>query len=80
MVRLSGTDALFLSAETPSWHQHVGGLAIVDPSGTDRFSFEAVRESTNERLPLVPKFRWKLKEVPLRGRGRAGRGGGCPGG
>ena len=65
MVRLSGTDALFLSAETPSWHQHVGGLAVVDPSGTDRFSFEAVRESTNERLPLVPKFRWKLKEVPL---------------
>ena len=65
MVRLSGTDALFLAAETPSWHQHVGGLAIVDPCGTDRFSFQAVRESTNERLPLVPKFRWKLKEVPL---------------
>lgn len=63
--RLSGTDALFLSAETPSWHQHVGGLAIVDPSGDEGFSFEGVRESTEERLTLVPKFRWKLKEVPL---------------
>jgi len=63
--RLSGTDALFLSAETPSWHQHVGGLAVVDPSGTDRFSFDGVLDSTRERLLLVPKFRWKLKEVPL---------------
>jgi diacylglycerol O-acyltransferase / wax synthase len=63
--RLSGTDALFLSAETPSWHQHVGGLAIVDPAGNDRFSFENVRNITAERLALVPKFRWKLKEVPL---------------
>jgi WS/DGAT/MGAT family acyltransferase len=63
--RLSGTDALFLSAETPSWHQHVGGLAIVDPGGSNGFSFEAVRDTTKDRLPLVPKFRWKLKEVPL---------------
>lgn len=63
--RLSGTDALFLSAETPSWHQHVGGLAIVDPCGSGRLSFEAVRDQTKERLALVPKFRWKLKEVPL---------------
>jgi len=63
--RLSGTDALFLSTETPSWHQHVGGIAIVDPAESDRFSFEELRRTTLERLPRVPKFRWKLKEVPL---------------
>ena len=65
MKRLSGTDALFLSTETPAWHQHVGGLTIVDPAESDRFSFEEVRRTLLERIPRVPKFRWKLKEVPL---------------
>ena len=65
MERLSGTDALFLSTETPAWHQHVGGMAVVDPSESDRFSFEELRKTTIERLPRVPKFMWKLKEVPL---------------
>ena len=65
MKRLSGTDALFLSAETPAWHQHVGGLIIVEPATSDRFSFDQLRDDTAERLRGVPKFRWKLKEVPL---------------
>ncbi|MET0903787.1 MAG: wax ester/triacylglycerol synthase family O-acyltransferase [Acidimicrobiales bacterium] len=65
MKRLSGTDALFLSTETPAWHQHVGGLTIIDPSESERFSFEEVRRTLLERIPRVPKFRWKLKEVPL---------------
>ena len=65
MKRLSGTDALFLSTETPAWHQHVGGLTIVDPSESDRFSFEELKKTTLERLEGVPKFKWKLKEVPL---------------
>jgi WS/DGAT/MGAT family acyltransferase len=66
MKRLSGTDALFLATETPSWHQHVGGLTILDPAESERFSFEELRRMTLERLQRVPKFRWKLKEVPLR--------------
>ena len=65
MKRLSGTDALFLSTETPAWHQHVGGLTVVDPAESDRFGFDEVRRTLLERLPRVPKFRWKLKEVPL---------------
>ena len=65
MKRLSGTDALFLSTETPAWHQHVGGLTVVDPSESERFCFEEVRRTLLERIPRVPKFRWKLKEVPL---------------
>ncbi len=66
MKRLSGTDALFLSTETPAWHQHIGGLTVVDPAESDRFSFAEVRRTLLERLPRVPKFRWKLKEVPMR--------------
>jgi WS/DGAT/MGAT family acyltransferase len=65
LKRLSGTDALFLSTETPAWHQHVGGLTVVDPAESDRFGFDEVRRTLLERLPRVPKFRWKLKEVPL---------------
>ncbi|MGH9276360.1 MAG: WS/DGAT/MGAT family O-acyltransferase [Acidimicrobiales bacterium] len=65
MKRLSGTDALFLSTETPAWHQHVGGLTVVDPAESERFDFEEVRRTLLERIPRVPKFRWKLKEVPL---------------
>jgi WS/DGAT/MGAT family acyltransferase len=56
---------LFLSGENPAWHQHVGGFAVVDPSESDDFSFEAVRDALLSRLDGVPKYRWKLKEVPL---------------
>jgi diacylglycerol O-acyltransferase len=65
MQRLSGTDALFLSMETPAWHQHVGGLVILDPTDAPDFSFEAVRANIAAKLPNVPKYMWKLKEVPL---------------
>lgn len=64
MQRLSGTDALFLALETPAWHQHVAGLSIVDPQGGD-LSFERVRRVIAERIPLAPKFTWKLHFVPL---------------
>lgn len=65
MQRLSGTDALFLSMETPAWHQHVGGLVIIDPSDAPEFSYEAVRANVAAKLPRVPKYMCKLKEVPL---------------
>jgi len=65
MRRLSGTDALFLAGETPAWHQHVAGLSIIDPRGVAGFSYEAVVRSIGERLPLIPKLTWKLREVPL---------------
>ena len=65
MRRLSGTDSLFLAGETPSWHQHVAGLTILDPSEAPEFGFEALRRTVGERLPLIPKLTWKLKSVPL---------------
>ena len=65
MRRLSGTDAVFLSMETPHWHQHVGGLTILDPQCRE-VSFEKVVELIEDRIAYAPKFRWKLKEVPLR--------------
>ncbi len=65
MRRLSGTDSLFLAGETPAWHQHIGGLTIIDPTGVADFGFETVCRTVATRLPLVPKLTWKLKEVPL---------------
>jgi diacylglycerol O-acyltransferase / wax synthase len=63
--RLSGSDQLFLSLETPEWHQHIAGLNILDPSDRDDFGFEASVAHLARRLDLAPKFRWKLKNVPL---------------
>ena len=65
MRRLSGTDSLFLAGETPTWHQHIGGLTIVDPTDAPRFGFDAIYRNIETRLPLVPKLTWKLKNVPL---------------
>ncbi|NNE73935.1 MAG: wax ester/triacylglycerol synthase family O-acyltransferase [Acidimicrobiales bacterium] len=65
MQRLSGTDALFLTMETPEWHQHIAGLTVLDPSTSEDFSFEKAVAHLESRLPLAPKFKWKLKETPL---------------
>jgi diacylglycerol O-acyltransferase / wax synthase len=66
MRRLGGLDAAFLYGETPSWHMHVSGLLIADPSTSPNgFSFERLRDLTAQRLPLLPQFRWKLHDVPF---------------
>ncbi|WP_081631486.1 wax ester/triacylglycerol synthase family O-acyltransferase [Nocardia sp. 348MFTsu5.1] len=64
MRRLSGTDSLFLAAETASWHQHVGGLTILEP-GPNGLDFDDVLRLTSERMDYAPKFKWKLQEAPL---------------
>ncbi len=65
MRRLTGSDALFLSMETPSWHQHIAGVTILDPTDCDDFGYEKVVERIDSRLRLTPKFRWRLKTVPF---------------
>ena len=65
MKRLSGSDQVFLSLETPDWHQHIAGMTVLDPSSEDEFTFETAVARLEERLELAPKFKWKLKQVPL---------------
>jgi WS/DGAT/MGAT family acyltransferase len=64
---LSGLDAFFLYAESEAMHLHVVLTAILDPRGAsaplDRGRLEAL---VAERLHLVPPFRWRLAEAPLR--------------
>jgi diacylglycerol O-acyltransferase / wax synthase len=65
--RLGPQDASFLYLETPNVHQHVGGLAILDPStapgGT--LTYERLIDVIGSRLHLAPRFRHKVVFPPL---------------
>ncbi|MGH2573775.1 MAG: wax ester/triacylglycerol synthase domain-containing protein, partial [Actinomycetota bacterium] len=60
-------DASFLYLETPASHQHVGGLAILDPSTapSGNLSFDDVVRVVSSRLHLVPRFRRKVVVPPF---------------
>jgi WS/DGAT/MGAT family acyltransferase len=59
-------DATFLYLETPAGHMHVAMTAIYDASSVDGgYSFERIRATIEERLPLVPPFRRRLVAVPF---------------
>ncbi len=66
MQRVEGLDAAFLAAETPEWHFHVSALQIVDCTGVPEFGYQAFQRACEQRVHLVPQFRWKLVEPPLR--------------
>jgi WS/DGAT/MGAT family acyltransferase len=63
--QLSDADAMFLAAETENAWGHVSGLSIIDSSQAPDFSFERFLKLVEERLQLVPRFSWRLVEVPL---------------
>lgn len=65
MDRISGPDAIFLSMERPTWHQHTGGLLIFDASEAPRFGFASFKSLVGDRLPLAPRFACRVKEVPF---------------
>ncbi len=67
MRQLTGLDAQFLALETPRQAGHVGALAILDPQTrpNGRLELADLHNMIAERLPLLPPFRWRLKEVPL---------------
>lgn len=68
--RLSTLDASFLYLEKRHLHMHVGGLAVFEPAdGSGRMTLDRLRELTASRLPLVPRFRQKVR-FPLFGSGR----------
>jgi diacylglycerol O-acyltransferase / wax synthase len=64
--RLSGLDTSFLHMEREGAHMHVASTIIFEgPAPTH----EEFRDHIASRLHLVPRFRQKLREVPL-GQGR----------
>ena len=60
MQRLSGLDAAFWWADTPSCPMHIGALGVCDPTGVEGFSFDAVRELIVARLPELPLLRHRV--------------------
>ncbi|MBA2523492.1 MAG: wax ester/triacylglycerol synthase family O-acyltransferase, partial [Solirubrobacterales bacterium] len=60
--RLTGLDASFLHLERDGAHMHVASTLIFDGPAPDYADF---RDHLASRLHLVPRFRQKLRFVPL---------------
>jgi WS/DGAT/MGAT family acyltransferase len=66
MKRLSGLDAMFLHAETPSMHMHVTGVVLLDPSTMPGgYSADTVKHMLTSRIHLLPPFRERVVTVPF---------------
>jgi WS/DGAT/MGAT family acyltransferase len=66
MQQLTGLDASFLAMETTTTTGHVGGLAVLDPTGIPKpLTLARLTDVLAERIPLVPVLRRKLLNVPL---------------
>jgi diacylglycerol O-acyltransferase len=67
MQPLSGLDAFFLYIETPAMHTHVALAAVLDPSTMPGgYSFARIRDHIASRMHLIPPFRRRVVDVPLR--------------
>jgi diacylglycerol O-acyltransferase len=62
MDRLSPQDASFLHVEGDSSHMHIGSVAIL--AGPAPF-FDDVARMIGSKLPLVPRYRQKVRFVPF---------------
>ncbi len=65
--QLTSLDAQFLAIEDARNFSHISGLAILDPSTAPGGSLTLadVQRHIEERLHLLPPFRWRLAEVPF---------------
>lgn len=59
--QVSGQDAAFLYAESPTSPMHIATLTIVEGS----LKFEDFRDIVASKLHLIPKFRKRLLNVPM---------------
>jgi diacylglycerol O-acyltransferase / wax synthase len=64
--RLSGEDAVFVYAETPSMPMHTVGTVILDPSDVPGgFGYPEIAATVASRIDRMPPFRQRLLEIPF---------------
>ena len=63
--QLADGDAIFIAVENDRAPSHIGGLVVMDGRDSDGFGFEHMVGRIEERIALVPRFTWKLHEVPF---------------
>lgn len=64
VTRLSASDASFFHLENTSTPMYVGSLAILrKPRGG--LSYERLLATVEQRLPQIPRYRQKVREVPV---------------
>ncbi|WP_396926593.1 wax ester/triacylglycerol synthase family O-acyltransferase [Mycolicibacterium sp.] len=64
VTRLSASDASFFHLEDTSTPMHVGSLAILRKPRAG-LSYETLLETVERRLPQIPRYRQKIREVTL---------------
>jgi diacylglycerol O-acyltransferase len=65
-ARLSALDASFLEVESPTAHMHIGWAAsFAPPEDRPRPRYHDLCEHIEARLPRAPRYRQRLKPVPL---------------
>ncbi|MDX6661770.1 MAG: diacylglycerol O-acyltransferase / wax synthase [Solirubrobacteraceae bacterium] len=65
LTQLSALDASFVRLEEPRVHMHVTWIAFFAPDRRrPRPTVEALRESIDARLPLMPRFRQRVVSPP----------------
>src|SRR5918911_3223443 len=62
MEHLSPLDAMFLDIEDPSTHMHIGSVSIFEGPPPRCEELEAMVAG---KLPLVPRYRQRVRFVPL---------------
>jgi diacylglycerol O-acyltransferase len=62
--RMSAFDASFLFMETPTTPMHSGGVAVFEPPAGG-FDHERLVRLISQRLPFVPRYRQRVREVPF---------------
>jgi diacylglycerol O-acyltransferase / wax synthase len=62
MYRMSPLDASFLHVEDGASHMHIGSVAIFEGPAP---AYDAFRDMVVGKLPLVPRYRQKVRIVPF---------------
>jgi WS/DGAT/MGAT family acyltransferase len=63
--QLSDGDAIFLAMETGNAGGHIGSLLVLDPATNPDFDFDFLARRIEERVALLPRFSWRLHEIPF---------------